>query len=131
MMSWTHPEEFARIRSFLPSISDEKRRLVASIVASQVAWEDEVDRKYPFMRSGGRQLTQDRESGRGASFEAYLSGELMTYSEETLAQYADWIAQLRALGRNMALMVAESTALAYGYKSIDDAEKAMKERISS
>ena len=129
MMSWTHPEEFERIRSLLPVISEEKRDLVSSIVSAQVAWEEQVDRAYPYMRSGGRRLRQDRVKDRSTSFETYLAGELMTYSEETLRRYASWVQTLLEQGLNMALMVAESTALAYGYKNLDDAEKSARERI--
>ncbi|MBQ3892528.1 MAG: DUF4125 family protein [Mailhella sp.] len=129
MMSWTHPEEFARIRDALPSLSPEKRDLVSAIVSQQSAWEDEVDKRYPYMRSGGRQLTQDREKGRSASFQTYLAGELMTYSADTLKLYLDWMHELQARGENMALLTARSIAKAYGYASLEDADMAMKKRL--
>ncbi len=129
MMSWTHPEEFARIRDALPAISQEKRDIISSIVSVQTAWEEEVDKKYPYMRSGGRQLTQDREKGRGASFQTYLAGELMTYSMDTLKLYLAWIHELQECGQNMALMTARSIAATYGYKSLEDADLFMKMRL--
>ncbi len=128
MMSWTHPEEFAAIRSSLPQITQEKRELVIQIVNMQLSWEEEVDRRYPYMRAGGRPLTQEAARTRTASFEAYLSGELLSYSERTLRLYDQWIHQLRDEGRNMALMAAESTAKSYGYPSLDAAEAAAKKR---
>ncbi len=130
MMSWTHPEEFARIRDALPIISAEKRDLVSAIVSKQSAWEDEVDKRYPYMRSGGRQLTQDLEKGRSASFQTYLAGELMTYSTDTLKLYLDWMHELQANGENMALLTARSIAIAYGYNSLEDADMVMKKRLA-
>ena len=131
MMSWTHPEEFARIRPSLPQISQEKRELVEKIVNIQLPWEEEVDRRYPYMRAHGRPLTQDESRSRIASFEVYLSGELLSYSEKTLHAYVDWLNQLLLGGRNMALMVAESTARSYGFPSLAEAEGAAKKAYES
>ena len=131
MMSWTHPEEFARIRDALPAISQEKRDIISTIVSIQTAWEDEVDKAYPYMRAGGRRLTQDIEQGRGASFQTYLAGELMTYSMKTLKLYLAWMHELQGCGQNMALMTARSIAAAYGYKTLEDADRAMKIRLTA
>ncbi len=126
MMSWTHPEEFAAIRSSLPQISQEKRDLVERIVNIQLSWEEEVDSLFPYFRAQGRPLTQDNARSRTASFEVYLSGELLSYSENTLRQYLAWLNHLKSENRNMAVMVAESTARAYGYPSLQLAEEAAK-----
>lgn len=123
MMEKTHPQAFEDIRHSLPRVSDAALRMIAEIAAMQIAWEREVDLAYPRMRSAGRPLTSGQDTPRQTSFETYLVGELKTYSPETLRIYLDYLRQCKEDGRNPAKEVAEHIAAAYGYKSLEDAER--------
>ena len=122
MMESTHPSEFLEIRTSLPIVSEDRLALIRELVDIQVAWEAEVDAAYPFMRAGGRPLRKSQDSPWATSFETYMEGELKTYSLRTLSLYLEYVRQLRAEGRNIALMVAEHTAKAYGFASLEEAE---------
>ena len=128
MMERTHPRDFENIRESLPPVSEEARSLIAAISKIQLDWEREVDSAYPHMRAGGRPLTSDGDTPWQTSFETYLDGELKTYSLETLRLYADYGEKCRAEGRNLAKEVAEHTARAYGYASLEDAERKAAQR---
>ena len=129
MMKSTHPSEYESIKEPLQIVSPEKEALVKGIVRVMIKWEAEVDRLYPAMRSGGRPLTSDRDKPGTTSFETYLSGELKTYSERTLMRLSECVRANMDAGINMALLAAEQTALAYGYASIAEAEKAAAARL--
>ena len=124
MMERTHPAEFENIKDHLQVVSTEKENIINGLVHIMLLWETEVDRLYPAMRSGGRPLTSDKDTPDVTSFETYLSGELKTYSERTLMHLAECVKSNLDANSNMALMVAEQTAIAYGFASIEDAEKA-------
>lgn len=128
MMEKTHPQDFEAIRASLPAVGAEASGLIAAISKIQLEWEREVDRAYPHMRAGGRPLTSDLDTPWQTSFETYLGGELKTYSVATLRLYADYVEKCREAGRNLAREVAEHTARAYGYASLDDAERKAAQR---
>lgn len=123
MMESTCPGEFQALKASLPVISEEKAALIQEIVNVQVEWEREVDRMYPHVRAGGRPLTSDQDTMEITSFETYLRGELKTYSMETLHRYAEYVQKLKNSGLNLARFTAERTAIAYGYASLEEAER--------
>ena len=123
MMERTHPDAFAEIREHLPRVGEEALGLIADIAKTQVEWEREVDLAYPRMRSAGRPLTSDQDTPLQTSFETYLVGELKTYSLKTLRLYQEYLRSCRETGRNLAKEVAEHIAAAYGYATLEDAER--------
>lgn len=125
MMASTHPEEFSRIASRLPPLAPEKAGLIDAIVAIQLAWEREVDERFPHFRSGGRPLTRDADSMWVTSFETYLAGELKTYSLRTLRLFLEHMRKTRQEGGNLAMEVAANTARVYGHESLEAAESAV------
>lgn len=82
---------------------------------------------YPYVSGQGRPLYSAFDYG-GTSVETYQYGELLTYSEKTLAALKEHIAALKADGVSLARKILESTVRFYGYDSLDTAEAAMKER---
>ncbi|MBR3880418.1 MAG: DUF4125 family protein [Mailhella sp.] len=128
MMESTHPSEFMEVRASLPEISLERLELVRELVDIQVRWEAEVDSAYPFMRAGGRPLRKSQDTPWVTSFETYMDGELKTYSLETLRRYREHVRRLSAEGRNLAFIVAEHTAKAYGFDSLEAAEARARRR---
>lgn len=122
MMERTHPQEFAAIRESLPEVTPAQLGMIAEIVRVLVAWEADVDARYPHVRAGGRALRKDQDTPWATSFETYLEGELKTYSQATLASYLAHVQDVQQAGGNMALDVAGYTAKAYGFASLEDME---------
>ncbi|MGN0393780.1 MAG: DUF4125 family protein [Coprococcus sp.] len=125
MMESTAPERFAEIKNDMPTISDEKRKLIDQIVAIQVGWMEEFAEKYPKLAGNARSIHTSEDNMYNTSSETYLRGELMTYSDNTLILYGRFVAGLAREGRNLNRMTMENTIKLYGYKTLEDAERAM------
>ena len=123
MMRWTHPDEYARIENLLPPIPAASRALAEEIVAINLPWEEECDRTYPHMRSGGRPLRSEQDRDGWTSFETYLRGELCSYSERTLRSLLADCREAQACGRNPAAENLDVMARGYGYASAADYEE--------
>lgn len=89
MMMWTSPKEFKEVRDLLPQVTDEKKGRVLRIAAIHMDWQKEIAKKYPALSQKGRRITQDGSAD--TAFETYLKGELLTYSEATLALYEAYL----------------------------------------
>lgn len=123
MMESTHPGEFAAIRDSLPALSREQLDCIAAIVPQVVDWEAAVDEAFPHVRAGGRPLRKAQDTPYVTSFETYLEGELKTFSLATLQSYLAHLRQVQQNGGNMALEVAEHTAHAYGFVTLEAMEQ--------
>ena len=123
MMEHTHPQEFAGIRDSLPDIPPAQLGMIAEIVRVLVDWEAEVDSRFPHVRAGGRALRKEQDTPYATSFETYLEGELKTYSQATIASYLAHVREIQNAGGNMAMDVAEYTAKAYGFASLNAMEE--------
>ncbi len=121
----TAPDRYAAIKDKLPAVPDEKRAIIEEIVKIQVGWMEEFADKYPKMAGNARTIHTSDDTPYDTSYETYLRGELMTYSDEMLAMYGAFIVNLAGKGENLAKLTMENTALLYGYKSLDDAESAL------
>ena len=128
MMESTAPEAFSRIRYLLPEMSAAKADLVERIVRREVRWMAEYYEKYPHLAAGNRPLTTAEDRPDDTSFETYLRGELRTYSEWTLAEYQAFLEDLERQGKNLAFLTMEAMVREYGYKSLEDADKAEEKR---
>ena len=60
------------------------------------------------------------------SYETYLRGELMTYSDEMLLLYGRFIARLAQEGKNLAALTMENTVHLYGYADLENNENYRK-----
>lgn len=118
----TAPAEYAKIKDSLPPISDNKAALVDQIAGIQVDWMEEFAAKYPKAAGNARSIRSTTDTETNTSYETYLRGELLTYSDNTLALYGKFIVKLAGNGRNLAFMIMDNTARAYGYEGLDDME---------
>ncbi|MCR5000673.1 MAG: DUF4125 family protein [Lachnospiraceae bacterium] len=118
----TCPEEYARIKDSLPPVSDKKLAIVEQIAGIQVDWMEEFARNYPKAAANARSIRSNTDTAANTSYETYLKGELLTYSDRTLALYGQFIVKLAGNGKNLAAMIMENTAGAYGYESLEDME---------
>ncbi len=122
----TAPHKYAEIKDSLPAIDDDKRAIIEEIVGVQVGWMEEFAGEYPGMAGNARSIHTAEDTEFDTSYETYLRGELMTYSDEMLGMYGAFIVRLAREGRNLTYMTMENTARLYGYKSLDDAESALQ-----
>ncbi len=126
MMEVTDPQYFSQVlKDRLPVISAENMNIIDEITWYLMDCEREKAAKYPRLTASGRKTYSGSENGSFASVETYLRGELKTYSGETLRYYLEYVRVNRAQGVNLTLKVLEQMVLAYGYKSLEDAESKM------
>lgn len=124
MMRWTAPEEYAAIESVLPPVSEEAAALTEMIAAVQVPWQQAFADAYPNLGGKGRPVrTSDETPGGAASFETYLRGELLTYSERTLRLYAARLKALQEKGENISLISMRRMVELNGFASLEEAEQ--------
>ena len=121
----TAPDRYAQIADKLPPVPEDKRAIIEEIVKVQVGWMEEFAEKYPRMAGNARTIHTSEDTPYDTSYETYLRGELMTYSDEMLKMYGAFIVRLAQNGHNLAYLTMENTALLYGYKSLDDAEASL------
>ena len=122
MMESTAPEEYAILQKELPAISEQKKALCEAIVSIQVSWMEDFAKQYPKLASQARHIHTSEDTVWNTSYETYLRGELLTYSETLLQQYGAWIVQLHRSGKNLAEMTMLNTAAFYHYSSLAEAE---------
>lgn len=125
MMAHTVPEEYERIKDRFPVCSEKKIAIVNQIAEIQVGWMEAFAKKYPNMAMNARSIHEEEDSVYNTSYETYLKGELMTYSDYTLSLYGKWIVELFKSEQNLAKMIMANTALLYGYDSLEAAESAL------
>ena len=122
MMEETDPVYFLSIKGMLPEISEEKQLMAEKITSIYMEWEKEADIKYPNIRRHGRPAEGIGVDGT-VSVRNYLKCELYTYSVKTLALFILSIEHNPEYNRYLATM--QKMVQAYGYSSLEEAEKAM------
>lgn len=127
MMKTTDPESYKEIMDKLPTLTEQQEIIIEQIVALQVSWMEKFAAEYPNMAYNSRSIYTSEDSLFNTSYETYLRGELSTYSHETLKLYGNFVVQLAKNNQNLAEMIMTNTALLYGYKSLDDAEKRLSQ----
>lgn len=123
MLEFMSPPDYEKICGQLPAVSAEKLKKIEEIVAVNLEWEREVDKKYPKIRFRGRHLTKDQDTPYTSSLETYMTGELKTYSEKTVSLLHNYTILCREEGRNLAMEILQNTVSEYGYESISKAER--------
>ena len=110
------------IKELLPEISEEKQLMAEKITSIYMEWEKEADIKYPNIRRHGRPAEGIGVDGT-VSVRNYLKCELYTYSAKTLALFILSIEKNPEYNRYLATM--QKMVQAYGYSSLEEAEKEM------
>ncbi|MBO6014967.1 MAG: DUF4125 family protein, partial [Lachnospiraceae bacterium] len=122
MMESTAPEEFAHIKDQLMPVPEEKRVIIEQIVQIQVRFMEAFAADHPLSASNARSIHTSEDNLYNTSYETYLRGELMTYSDDMLLLYGRFIADKAQKGENLAREIMNHTAVLYGYESVDDLE---------
>ena len=125
MMEFTAPLEYARIQHQLPPVEQETMLLIEKIAEINLAWEEEISAKFPYIRLRGRPASSSDDAPHITSIETYLRGELATYSPRTLALYYQNVLEQKAANINGAQLVLAATMQRYGFNSLAAANEAM------
>lgn len=118
MMESTCEEEYDKLKDKLPFVSGEKKAVVEQIVAIQVGFMEAFAKEYPKMAENARVIHTSEDTFFRTSYETYLRGELLTYSDDTLKLYGQMIVALARENKNLAKMIMENTAHMYGYTDL-------------
>ena len=127
MMEYTDPAYFEKnLRKHLPQVSAGKEEIVARAANLSIKFQQYIEKKYPAFAKAGRPLTGT--DGTDVSLHVYTLGELKTYSVRTLELYIRDMRESETNGENIAFRIHRSTALFYGYDSLDEAERRLQNR---
>ena len=122
MMESTANEEYQKIKSNFPVLTEEKKTIIDSIVAMQVGWMEEFTTQYPCLGDQARSVHSYEDHAYNTSYETYLRGELSTYSDKMLELYGRYVVDHARRGENLAYEIMTNNVLLYGYKSLEQAE---------
>ncbi|MDR1605276.1 MAG: DUF4125 family protein [Gracilibacteraceae bacterium] len=123
MMRYTAPEEFAALAHRLPPLSPEKEALIEDITRAHLDAYADFARRYPLAASLGRPPSLNAGTVGLTSLDAYLRGELATYSLRTLQLYRNFMYRYRAGGQNIAMQTIALELEKYGCKSLEALEE--------
>ena len=126
MMKYNSPEEYEKIKDILEKASDEKTDLVNKIMFIYMEWEKEFFERYPIFSSMGRPLYSSEDDNIETSIETYLRGELLSYSENTLKLYLDYIVDNKEKNINLAIKNMDNLARMQGFNDSDEVEEYYK-----
>lgn len=123
MMESTVPWEYEALKEKLPYIPDGKKAIVNEIVKIQVEWMENFAKEYPGLARNARRIHTSEDVPWDTSYETYLRGELLTYSDTLLMMYGRFIVSLAQAGNNLAYIIMEHTVHMYGYETLSEAER--------
>ena len=86
---------------------------------------EEFQSKYPKLAGNARRIHTSEDMEWDTSYETYLRGELLTYSDPMLVMYGRFITQLVNEDKNLAEQIMLNTVLLYGYTGLEEAEEAL------
>ena len=127
MMESTDPQYYQQIQDSLPEVDQQKRDLINAICEMEVTMREDMNQKYPYLLSQARLTHSYQDEKDDTSFETYLRGELMTYSDETLYLYGQMVVNMVKNGENLIENILLHTVKAYGYSSLEEANNFMKD----
>ena len=126
MMQFTNLHHYNKhIKPFVPAVPQIHYNMINTIVEAQIGWEKDFAAKYPKLSRAGRPVTSEGDLNGFTSMETYSRGELQTYPEELLKLYTEYVQHLKEEGRNLSMMIQQTTVLMYGYDTIEEAESSL------
>lgn len=122
MMASTAPDEYEKIKSAFPVLTEEKKVIIEQIVGVQMAMMEDFAKDHPRVAMNARSLYTREDNFFNTSYETYLRGEISTYSDKMLQLYAGYVVDNAKHGRNIAHIIIENTAKLYGFANMDEFE---------
>ncbi|MDR3209058.1 MAG: DUF4125 family protein, partial [Oscillospiraceae bacterium] len=126
MMRTTEPARYARLAANIPQPGERAETLARAINARLLAQTETLRARYPYVSGAGRPLRAAEDFAGVTSIETYQLGELLTYSERTLAALLAHVEDLEARGASLAEEILKNTVRFYGYESLERAETAQR-----
>ena len=126
MMEFTNPAEYDDISEYLLPLQQDAKSLIDWIVEIHLAWNKEIDARFPNIRKRGRVISSSNDTPCSTSLETYLRGELATYSLRTLDLYYQNLLEQKQQNVNGAQIILEAMMQQYGFNSLEEADKAMQ-----
>lgn len=123
MMESNFPSEYDQIKHLLPDLDPEVTLLIDKIIEIELAWQEDVQKRFPSVTGRGRPLYSHQDNQFATSFETYLRGELATYSKRTLELYYENRINQNSQNINGAEMTLEYTVKQYGFQSLKAANE--------
>jgi hypothetical protein len=118
--------KYARMDNLIPR--ENFNPLIEEIVAIQYRWQIEIFKKYPNLMAGARPVSKSDDSAARTSFETYLSGELETYSDNTLSLLHRDMTDKVNENANGSEQVYDYLVKEMGYDSVQAAEAAHEKK---
>ena len=122
MMESTAPERYAEIKDSFPFVNDEKKAIIEAVIAMQVKRREDFAVKYPKLSDRARLIHTSEDTPYETSFETYLRGELMTYSDKMLELYARYVVEHENLDASITEETMLNSVRLYGYDTLEAAE---------
>ncbi len=123
MMASTAPRQYREFEPILPVRSAKRLAKTEEVVAVGVRWAEAFARQYPDLGAASRVIHTSEDGPWDTSYETYLRGELLTYSDETFRLYCGMVEEYCEAGRSMTTETMELLVKMYGYESLEAAEK--------
>ncbi len=123
MMASSDSEYYETIKDQIPSVDDMTSQLIETIVSIEVSMKEEFNKLYPNLALQTRKIYSYEDQKDDVSFETYLRGELSTYSSRTIYLYGNMLVEMIKRQENMIIKIQEETVKAYGYQSLEDANR--------
>ena len=131
MMKSTAILQYERLRDQLHFPDARGMELVELINNKMIRQTADLFARYPYISGAGRPLYSTQDLGASTSIETYQRGELMTYSTRTLELLYKHLCELESMGVSLAGKILEGSVCSYGYRSLEEAEAATKERAEA
>ena len=120
MMQSTAPQRYQALAPLLKERTAKQLEIVEAIIKIQIPWMEELVKAYPKLAQQTRLIHTYEDQPYDTSYETYLRGELLTYSEPTLLLYANFVVSLAKNNENLAEKTMMETAKLYGYSSLEE-----------
>jgi len=128
MMKTTAPAAYEALAASIAPPAGAAQALAKSISDKMLDQTAALQAEYPYVSGAGRPLYSSEDWQGDVSIETYQLGELLTYSERTLALLLEYVEQRERAGGSLARDIMENTVRYYGYDTLEAAEAAAKER---
>ncbi|APG27493.1 hypothetical protein A7E78_06340 [Syntrophotalea acetylenivorans] len=120
--------KYARMDNLVPC--ENFSVLIDAITDLAVQGQEQFIADYPGLMRGGRPLRQTENAPDLTSFETYLRGELESYSEKTLKRLNQDMLDLQKAGSNLSETIYRFLAKQWGFDSLENLEKTLREKGS-
>jgi hypothetical protein len=124
VLKYTDPEDFEKTKLNLAVEDMDQETLINIITTIETEWENMFEKEYPNLSRFSSRLHSYEDKKENLPFNACLWGELHTFSKNTLDAYWDMVDYFAETGKNMISAIMYAMVKEYGYRSLEEAEKA-------